>query len=309
MCHPQRSAVRLPIDTADPESGQPLPLRVTDLRQYLYCPGIIFYHHVAPVERKVSFKMEEGRVAHATLDGLERRRTLARYRLDEGERSFHLTLFSERLGLSGVLDMAIDGPTGSFPVEFKWTEGEPMLGHKYQLAGYALLLEEARSRPVVTGFLALVPGRRLIEVPLTDSVRLHARRLLTRIRRVIARGALPEATAQRGRCVDCEFRNYCRDIGFGTQATFALGAISTAAGRQSGEARQRHDEDVGGGDLVLSQSRGTAIRHARPAAEVTGGGRGGGTAGMAVDGGTDPPAIRTEADPVGGGEQVLPHRP
>jgi CRISPR-associated exonuclease Cas4 len=240
---------------APPEGsgGGLLPLRVTDLRQFLYCPRVVYYHHVAPVERKVSFKMAEGRDAHLTLDGLERRRTLARYRLDEGERSFHVALSSERLGLSGVLDMAIEGPAGLFPVEFKWTEGAPMLGHKYQLAGYALLLEEARQRPVTSGFLALVPGRRLIEVGLTESVRLHTRRLLTRVRRLIASRALPEPTVQRGRCVDCEFRNYCRDVDFGTRVAFEAGSPPAAAPRRPAAARQRHDNGSEVGRSVLPQ--------------------------------------------------------
>lgn len=64
-------------------------LRVTDLKQYLYCPRIIYFTYVLPVEKKISAKMQEGTLEHIKTARLEHRRKLHAYRLDEGKRYFH----------------------------------------------------------------------------------------------------------------------------------------------------------------------------------------------------------------------------
>jgi len=46
-------------------------LRVNDLKQFEYCPRIVFYNTVMPVERKVTVKMERGKEEELRLDALE----------------------------------------------------------------------------------------------------------------------------------------------------------------------------------------------------------------------------------------------
>jgi len=94
-----------------------LKLRVTDLKQYIYCPRIIYFTYVCPVEKKVTRKMRYGSEAHLELDRLEKRRTFKRYDFKEGERKFHTSLYSTRLGLEGKLDMHIVAGGEIFPVE------------------------------------------------------------------------------------------------------------------------------------------------------------------------------------------------
>jgi CRISPR-associated exonuclease Cas4 len=74
-----------------------------------------------PVERKSTVKMERGKEIEVRLDALEARRTLRRYRLAEGERRYHVWLSSDRLGLSGKLDLLIVTRDGCYPVDFKHT--------------------------------------------------------------------------------------------------------------------------------------------------------------------------------------------
>jgi CRISPR-associated exonuclease Cas4 len=69
-----------------------IPLRVNDLKQFEYCPRIVFYNTVMPVERKATIKMARGKEAEFRLDALETRRTLKRYDLGSGERRFHVWL-------------------------------------------------------------------------------------------------------------------------------------------------------------------------------------------------------------------------
>jgi len=54
---------------------QSLPLRVGDLKQWAYCPRIVFFGYVMPVDKKSTFKMRQGNEAEEAIDRLEKRRS------------------------------------------------------------------------------------------------------------------------------------------------------------------------------------------------------------------------------------------
>jgi len=189
-----------------------LPLRVNDLKQYEYCPRIVFYNTVMPLDRKVTFKMQRGTEAEFHLDALEKRRSLRRYKLGDGERRFHVWLHSERLGLSGKMDLLIVSSQGYFPVDFKYTRGRPHRNHISQLAGYAVLAEEQYQTTIETAFIYLVPVGELVAIKITKELKEEVSDRLSSMREMILDEILPPPTQVRARCAECEFRNYCGDI-------------------------------------------------------------------------------------------------
>ncbi|MEW6522247.1 MAG: CRISPR-associated protein Cas4 [Bacillota bacterium] len=188
-------------------------LTVSDVKQYVYCPRIIYYTYVVPVEKKPSFKMSVGQEAHLDLERLEKRRTLRRYQLADGQRSFGLLLHSSRLGLNGRLDCLITSTLGLYPVDYKHTCEPPGLNHKYQLAAYALLIEQVLGQTVRAGFIYALGTDRVWPVEITPSVRRHVINILSAARRIIAEQRFPGPQRSCGRCRDCEYRNYCLDRG------------------------------------------------------------------------------------------------
>jgi len=189
-----------------------MPLRVNDLKQWDYCPRIVFYNTVMPVARKSTVKMERGKEIEIKLDALEARRTLRRYRLGEGERRFHVWLKSAALGLSGIVDLLIVAPGACYPVDFKYTRDRPRRNHIIQLAAYALLVEDAMQIPVPMAFVYLTPSDQLIRINVTDRLKGIVHTRLAGIRQMVQEGILPKPTPVRARCEECEFRNYCGDI-------------------------------------------------------------------------------------------------
>lgn len=187
-------------------------LRVNDLKQYDYCPRVVYYQYVMPVERKATFKMEHGKSAEARLDALEQRRGVHRYGLPDGQRHFHVWLTSETLGLSGKLDLLIESSSGWYPVDFKETTGPVRSNHLLQLCGYALLVEEAYRCSVVQGFIYLIPVNRVEPIELTEQHKAETLNALAHIRAMIVSQRIPEPTDVRARCPDCEYRNYCGDV-------------------------------------------------------------------------------------------------
>src|SRR2546425_134037 len=120
-------------------------LEVTDLKQYLCCPRIVYYRYCYPKVRPKTFLMEEGIRRHEAEDEREERRSLRTYGLAEGERAPHLALRSTHYGLSGRLDLAIAVPSRIAPsakgmvVEYKYSDNQTGPHFKLQLAAYALL--------------------------------------------------------------------------------------------------------------------------------------------------------------------------
>jgi len=191
----------------------PLTLTVSDVKQYPYCPRIVYYSYLMPLRsRPTTFKMEDGRLAHERIEELEQRRSLRAYGLTEGDRRFDVALASERLGLRGRLDMVIESAGEVIPVDFKDSRGRPGLNHKYQLTAYALLAEGVWRRSVRRGFIYLIPQRRAEEVRITSNMRGWVHKALREIRASLATEAKPPPTRVRGRCTDCEFRALCPEV-------------------------------------------------------------------------------------------------
>ncbi|MHB1653903.1 MAG: CRISPR-associated protein Cas4 [Desulfitobacteriaceae bacterium] len=188
-----------------------MPLTITDLKQFIYCPRILYLTYVMPVPRPTTAKMGFGKAEHLELDRLEKRRKLKRYGLEEGIRVFHAHLVSERLGLEGKLDLHIERERECYPIEFKHSTAIHF-NHKVQLAGYAVLLEEEMKKPVRTGFVYLIPKSEIVPVPITPELRDYVHDTIQAIRHAIAKAAWPRPTAQRHRCRECEYRRYCQDV-------------------------------------------------------------------------------------------------
>lgn len=187
-------------------------LKVSDVKQFLYCPRVVYFTYVMPVHKKITRKMEYGKEEHLEIERLEKRRKLRSYDLSAGERRFRTKLCSERLDLEGILDMHIVTSSGCFPVEFKHTTRKPSLHHKYQLVSYALLLEDQYGKAVRHGYLYLIPGKRVITVEITPNARSYVKRTLEKIRTMVVRETFPPAPRRPARCFDCEYANYCADV-------------------------------------------------------------------------------------------------
>lgn len=192
-----------------------VPLTVSDLRQYEYCARIPYFTHVLGIRRTrpTTYKMQEGLLEHEHVAELEEHRSLRSYGLSGGERLFNVSLVSPTLNLTGLLDMLILTDTEAIPVEFKNNLFDQIgENHLMQLAAYSLIIEERWQRPVERAFVHFIPTKHSRQVEMDSAVK---RRLLDRlgqVNRMITSESLPDATPVRGRCSDCELRNFCPDI-------------------------------------------------------------------------------------------------
>src|ERR1017187_10489658 len=94
-------------------------LPVTELRQWTYCPRVVYFHQVMPGAGMSTYKMQEGLRAQEMIESLEMRRTLREYGLEEAKREFGVWLKDEGTGLTGKLDLLLRGESAAAVVDFK----------------------------------------------------------------------------------------------------------------------------------------------------------------------------------------------
>jgi CRISPR-associated exonuclease Cas4 len=192
--------------------------RVVDLKQYVYCPRLIYYHHCLPQIRPLTYKMEAGLAAQDEEELRAARRSLRIYGLGRGDCEVNVSLESETLGLRGQVDLVIktdDNPIGEMeliPVDYKLSNNQLGLHFQLQLLAYGLLLEEAYGLPARRGFLYAIPKRRTLEVHFSPKLRASLKQALLDMQEIALKEKLPPPTRQRAKCEVCEFRRFCNDV-------------------------------------------------------------------------------------------------
>ncbi|MFQ3634024.1 CRISPR-associated protein Cas4 [Roseiflexus sp.] len=190
---------------------------VTDLRQWAYCPRVVYYQYCLPDIRPMTKLMLAGMEEHRSEVGREERRSLRTYGLKQGERFFDVPLRSETLGLRGRVDLVIAIPdrqraTEVIVVEYKSTEGKAGPHVKLQLCAYALMIEETWRIPVKRGFIYHMPERKAEAITISASLRDRVRATIEAMRVTVDCERMPAPPASRAQCTVCEFRRFCNDV-------------------------------------------------------------------------------------------------
>jgi CRISPR-associated exonuclease Cas4 len=191
------------------------PFRVADLKQWVYCPRVLYYAVCLPKIRPTTYKMEAGVDAGKGEEGREERRSLRPYGLEQGRREFDVALSSSRYGLRGKADLIVwieVPPPGEFVVvDYKLSEiaGDHF---KLQIAAYALLAEEMSGLRAKCGYLYFIPKRRAELVHFTPHLREKLLFTLDSMHRMLHTESMPAPAPNRNKCLACEFRRFCNDV-------------------------------------------------------------------------------------------------
>ncbi|HET8549873.1 MAG TPA: PD-(D/E)XK nuclease family protein, partial [Bryobacteraceae bacterium] len=134
---------------------------VTDLKQWAYCPRIVYYHRVLGDVARPTFKMREAVAAQDLIERLEFRRGLRAYGLEAARRVFARWFSDPRLGLSGKVDLLLATETEVAPVDFKLTSAEVGENHRMQLTAYVMLAEAGTGLRGRHAFVYRIPDNRV----------------------------------------------------------------------------------------------------------------------------------------------------
>jgi CRISPR-associated exonuclease Cas4 len=184
---------------------------ITDLKQYIYCPRIFYYHSCLPDIRPTTYKMWAGIEAHEDERKRSARRSFHLFGEHNGERYFDVAVQSTALHLSGQIDEVVKTDKEWIPLDYKLAR-QAGFHFKVQLAAYAMLLEATFQCQVRRGFLYLIPSKQAVEVPMTAKLRKQVQQAVLSMRSIADQEQMPDPTDWRQRCLDCEFRRFCNDV-------------------------------------------------------------------------------------------------
>ncbi len=197
--------------------NDPLLIDVTDIKQYVCCPRLVYYRYCLPDVRPLTYSMEVGIQAHQQEEEREVRRSLRTYGIEQAERLFQYPVASTTLALKGKIDLVLVVPSWEareevIVVEYKYSEQKAGPHFKAQLAAYALLLEETLHIPARRSFLYSIPLRKAEVVPITATLKKKVQGITQEIKHLMEGEQMPEATSTPRRCPTCEFRRFCNDV-------------------------------------------------------------------------------------------------
>lgn len=193
-------------------------ISVTDVKHYVYCPRLVYFDRVLHATPVFGSQQEEGKESHEDQVAKELRRKDAVYYSKEfwgAEKQLFVPLTSQRLGLQGNVDLIIHTARGEYvPVEYKnmlCDHGRVCMDHKYQLAAYALLIEENYNTIVKSGIVNYLPEGLILQFDITPTMKTHVKRVLGHIKRIIQTETLPPIRVAKHKCQGgCGHKQTCQ---------------------------------------------------------------------------------------------------
>ncbi len=192
-----------------------IPLRA--LNQVTYCQRLYYLEYVESL-MPVNEHVEDGIFQHRRVDDPD----LQNRPRKDGDviRTRSVQLASERLGLTGKLDLIEEKDGSLYPVEFKRGDGpggqngrpEFWDNDAVQLCAQAMLLEEERGISVPSAVLYYAGSKRRVEVPLDDELRAKTLQAIRSIRELSLLDAPPPPLPPelRHRCFGCSLATICQ---------------------------------------------------------------------------------------------------
>lgn len=191
-----------------------IPVRA--LNQVSYCRRLYYLEYVEAVMPTNEY-VEDGLFQHRRVND----ESLAHRTRKDGE-SLHtrsVALSSERLGISGKLDLLEERDGAARPIEYKRSsaptgdDGRPAAyeNDAIQLCAQALLLEEEFGAAVAQGVVYYIGSKTRVAVPIDDDLRARTLAAIATIRELSARDAPPEPLPEelRHRCYGCSLSTIC----------------------------------------------------------------------------------------------------
>jgi CRISPR-associated protein Cas1 len=192
-----------------------IPVRA--LNQVTYCPRLYYLEYVEAV-MPINEHVEDGLFQHRRVDDPD----LQHRTRKEGD-ALHtrsVQISSERLGITGKLDLLEEKNGTVYPVEYKRGSGPPggnglpayWDNDAVQVCAQGLLLEEEFGAPVPRGILYYIGSKSRVEVPLDDELRTKTLQAIRTIWELSDRETPPEPLPPelRHRCFGCSLATVCQ---------------------------------------------------------------------------------------------------
>lgn len=183
-------------------ADQPEYIPISHLNALAYCPRRYVYEFVQS-EMLLNAHVVEGRLRHGGAD------SGGTVWAEAGVQQRRVYVWSERLGLAGLIDVLEEQNGSRYPVEYKKGRVGRGQGDAVQLCAQAMCLEERLGVVIPQGELFSFTTRQRTVVPFTPELRAKVERLAALARQLAEEGQLPPPIDNRAKCRDCSLQPMC----------------------------------------------------------------------------------------------------
>ena len=186
-----------------------LPIHL--IRQYLFCPRVVYFLEVLNIPKVSPVWVKEGENHHKKQAELFKRRTLTRFHLEDALFKSNINLSHEDFNFYGICDGLIISNTNIYPIEIKLHGIKPTKAQKMQLIAYGILAEKIYDKKFDLGFILFEKNAKTIPIEIRQSQKEELIQIVDEIIKMIQSEKLPYSSADDEKCTQCEFENYCND--------------------------------------------------------------------------------------------------
>ncbi|MCS7141718.1 MAG: CRISPR-associated protein Cas4 [Candidatus Nitrosocaldus sp.] len=184
----------------------------SDIKNCIYCERVVYFSKVMRIQPVLWSQHAYSAIEHRVEERNEGRRVSTPLLPNVRGKHFNYRITSERLMASAVIDCVLEDGYGRLvPVEYKGMRskaGKAYSDHKYQIAFYAILLEDVCRKACVEGYIHYTDT--MVRVYITDGMKMYVKRLISRIRRMVEDETLPPIRVSRRKCNGgCGYRYIC----------------------------------------------------------------------------------------------------
>jgi len=191
--------------------SEDLLIPVSLVKQYHFCPRIVYFSEILGVKERVTELMKEGKDIQRDEERKDKRRkTLLGKGLSANLRIKQLHLSSKRLSLEGIVDL-VNIDEKICLVERKAAKAPKKIpkNHLYQLVAYALLVEETLKKPLKEIIIHYIKSDSLIKIEITYDMKKHVIWTIDQIKKILEKEYLPPYKWKPA-CKSCGYKWICK---------------------------------------------------------------------------------------------------
>lgn len=182
------------------------------LRQYKFCPRIVYYNLLTNIKPIFPKHVKLGEEYHLLQDSLESSRKFKKLHIEILEKISNRYLEDKDLGICGKIDLGFITKDEVIPVEFKFTENKkPSYSHILQLLAYGMVMKKKYNKDLKRGFIISSNNLKTTEIFFTENQREDLLKTVKEIQKIVKNSIFPDSSADFNKCSQCEYLNYCND--------------------------------------------------------------------------------------------------
>ena len=181
------------------------------IRQYLFCPRIVYYNILTNIKPIYPKHVKLGNEYHNLQNELLNSRKFKKLNIQYTKILSNKYLENEDLNISGIVDLAFITNNEIIPIEFKNIDKKYSYGHILQLVGYGILLEKKYNKSFKQAFIIYGKNLKFHKIKITTKYKNDFFKIIDKINYIVDTEIFPNSSANEKKCSQCEYLNYCDD--------------------------------------------------------------------------------------------------